>query len=155
MIVTSVAPTRTRRAWQAWALAAVELFVAYQAVSGGVGLMTDSWQLPTEWLARTPFDSWVGPGWVLIGLVGLPHLLAAVPPVLLPGRARLGILAGYLAGASLLVWIAVQVALLQVYFFLQPVIVGIGLIEAGLAYWWQRRTVASTRRAAEQVLQDS
>ena len=88
---------------------------------------------------RTPFETWVGPGWVLICLIGGPQVLAAVPPVLLPGRPRLGILAGYLAGGSLLVWIAMQVALLQVYFFLQPVIAVIGLIEAGLAYWWQRR----------------
>ena len=145
MTVTTPATTRTRRAWQAWTLAAVELFVAYQAVSGGVGLITNSWQLPTEWLVRTPFESWVGPGWVLICLIGVPHVLAAVPPVLLPGRPRLGILAGYLAGGSLLVWIAVQLALLQVYFFLQPVIVAFGLIEAGLAYWWQRRTRSTDR----------
>lgn len=142
MTITAVAPTRTRRTWQAWTLAAVELFVAYQAVSGGVGLMTDSWQLPTEWLVRTPFETWVGPGWLLICLIGVPHVLAAVPQVLLPARPRLGILAGYLAGASLLVWILMQVSLLQVYFFLQPVIVVIGLIEAGLAYWWHHRVRA-------------
>lgn len=130
------APAPLTRTWQAWVLAVVELFVAYQAFSGGAGLINDSWQLPTEWLLRTPFDTWVGPGWVLIGLVGVPHVLAAVPVVLLPGRPRLGILAGVLAGASLLLWIAVQVALLQVYFFLQPVIAGLGLVEAGLAAWW-------------------
>ncbi len=142
--MTFATTTRTRRTWQAWALAVVELFVAYQAVSGGVGLMTNSWQLPTEWLARTPFQTWVGPGWVLICLVGVPHVLAAIPPVLMPGRPRLGILAGYLAGGSLLVWIAVQVALLQQYYFLQPVVAVIGLIEAGLAFWWQRRTSAGS-----------
>ena len=142
--------TRTRRFWQAWALAAVELFVTYQAVYGGIGLMTNTWQMPTEWLARTPFDSWVGPGWVLIGLVAVPHLLAAVPPVLMPARPQLGILAGYLAGGSLLLWIAVQLALLQVYFFLQPVIVVLGLIEVGLAYWWQRRTTRSTVRRSDE-----
>jgi hypothetical protein len=142
MSVTTTAITRTHRTWQAWTLAVVEIFVAYQAVSGGVGLMTDSWQLPTEWLVRTPFQTWVGPGWLLICLIGVPHVLAAVPQVLLPGRPRLGILAGYLAGASLLVWILMQVSLMQVYFFLQPVIAGIGLIEAGLAYWWHRRTRA-------------
>ncbi len=136
----STASTHPRRPWQAWTLAVVELFVAYQAVSGGVGLMTNSWQLPTEWLVRTPFHTWFGPGVVLICLVGVPHLLAAIPPVVLPGRPRLGILAGYLAGGSLLVWIAIQVALLQVYFFLQPVIAVIGLVEAGLAFWWQRRS---------------
>lgn len=130
---------RPRRPWQAWTLAAVELFVAYQAFSGGVGLITDSWKLPADWLVRTPFETWVGPGWVLIGLIGVPHLLAVVPVILLPGRPQLGILAGLLAGGSLLVWIAVQLALLQVYFFLQPVIAVIGLVEAGLAYWWRHR----------------
>lgn len=101
----SVEEGSVRRPWQAWALAVTELFITGQAVYGGVGLITDSWQLPTEWLARTPFDTWVGPGWVLIALVGLPHLLAAIPVVFLPRRPRLGILAGYLAGGSLLVWI--------------------------------------------------
>lgn len=139
MTAATVAEPRTKRTWQALSLAVVELFIAYQAVSGGIGLMTDSWQLPIGWLQRTPFDSWVGPGWILIGLIGLPHLLAAVPALLMPGRPKLGILAGYLAGGSLLVWIVMQLALLQEYFFLQPVIAGIGLLEAGLAYWWQRR----------------
>jgi hypothetical protein len=134
-------PTRSRRTWQAWTLGAIELLVTYQAVSGGIGLMTNSWHLPTEWLVRTPFDTWVGPGWILIGLIGVPHLLAAVPTLLLPGRARLGVLAGFLAGGSLLVWIAMQLALLQILFFLQPVIAVIGVIEAVLAYWWLRRTL--------------
>ena len=135
----SVEEGSVRRPWQAWALAVTELFITGQAVYGGVGLITDSWQLPTEWLARTPFDTWVGPGWVLIALVGLPHLLAAIPVVFLPRRPRLGILACYLAGGSLLVWIGVQVTLLGIYFFLQPVIVVIGIIEAALAFWWSRR----------------
>lgn len=128
-----------RRPWQAWALATVELFVVVQAVYGGIGLITDDWALPAEWLVRTPFSTWEGPGWVLIALVGVPHLLAAIPVLFLPGRPRLGILAGHLAGASLLVWIVLQLALLGVYFFLQPVIVVIGVVEAGLAYWWSRR----------------
>jgi hypothetical protein len=143
--------SRPRRAWQAWTLAAVELLVTYQAVSGGIGLMTNSWQLPTEWLVRTPFDSWTGPGWILIGLIGVPHLLAAVPALLMPARPRLGILAGFLGGGSLLVWIVMQLALLQVYFFLQPVIVAIGVIEAGLAYWWRRRTLRHAAQVGPRV----
>jgi len=127
------------RPWQAWALAVLELFVAYQAWSGGQGLLTDTWELPVEWLVRTPFDSWVGPGWVLIGLVGVPHLLAALPVLFLPRRPQLGILAGILAGASLLLWIVVQLAVMQVYYFLQPMIAVIGVIELGLALWWRRR----------------
>jgi hypothetical protein len=128
-----------RRPWQAWTLAAIQLFVAYQAISGGIGLITNTWQLPAEWLVRTPFTSWVGPGWVLIGLIAVPHLLAAVPPLFLPGNPRLGILAGVLAGASLLIWIGMQLAVLQVFFFLQPVIAGIGVVELVIALLWRRR----------------
>jgi hypothetical protein len=130
---------RPHRTWQAWTLAVIQLFVAYQAVSGGVGLITDSWRLPAGWLVRTPFTSWVGPGWTLIVLVAVPHLVAAVPQLLLPGRPRLAILAGLLAGGSLLVWIAVQLAVLQVYFFLQPVIAAIGLVQIAIALSWRGR----------------
>ncbi len=137
--MTITAPTTRTRTWQAWALAAFELFVAYQAVSGGIGLITDTWALPTEWLVRTPFGSWVGPGWLLIATVAVPHVLAAVPVLFLPRRPGLGILAGVLAGVSLLLWIAIQLAVLQVYFFLQPVIAVVGLIELGLALWWRAR----------------
>ncbi len=68
--------TRSRRTWQAWTLAAVEVFVTCQAVSGDIGLMTDSWQLPTEWLVRTPFTTWSpsSSGAITAELVGLDCL---------------------------------------------------------------------------------
>jgi hypothetical protein len=44
-----------------------------------------------------------------------------------------------LAGAALVLWIAVQLALLQRYFFLQPVIAGLGVVEVLLAWAWWRR----------------
>ena len=95
--MTTAHPHPRRRPWQAWVLAGAELFVVYQAVSGGIGLINNTWQLPTDWLTRTPFDSWVGPGRLLIGLVGLPHICAAVPVLAWPRRSRLGVLAGVLA----------------------------------------------------------
>ncbi|MGV9709597.1 hypothetical protein ACWDTI_02910 [Gordonia sp. NPDC003424] len=135
-----VTPVRTtRRPWQAWTLAAVELFIVVQATWGGIALISDQWTLPRDWLTRTPFDTWVGPGWMLIVLVAIPHLLSAVAIVVEPRSPRLGILAGVLAGASLLIWIAAQIVLLQVFFFLQPVIAVIGVLEIGLALWWRRR----------------
>ncbi|MGV9671646.1 hypothetical protein ACWDPV_13805 [Gordonia sp. NPDC003504] len=124
------------RPWPAWVLAVVEAFIAYQAVSGGVALIDDRWGMPREWLQRTPFDTWIGPGWVLITLIGIPQALAALVVVV---DARPAVLAGFLAGASLLVWIVIQLALLQVFFFLQPVIAVAGLIEIGLAWLWRRR----------------
>jgi hypothetical protein len=47
---------------------------------------------------------------------------------------------GVLAGLALVLWIVVQLLVLQRYFFLQPVIVVFGLAEAGLAYAWVRRS---------------
>lgn len=131
-------PLRTRP-WSAWVLAVVEAFIAYQAVAGGIALIDDRWEMSREWLQRTPFDTWTGPGWVLITLIGIPQALAALVIVVVVVDARLAILAGFLAGASLLVWIVIQLALLQVFFFLQPVIAVAGLIEIGLAWWWRRR----------------
>jgi len=136
---------RSARRWQTWVLVAVEALVAYQAISGAIELITDTWKLPTEWLTRTPFDSWVGPGWTLIVLVAVPQLLAMAPELFLPRRPRLGILAGLLAGTNLLLWIGIQMAVLQVYFFLQPVIAGVGAVEIALALWWR----ASLHRSAE------
>lgn len=137
MDVSEPVAAATGRRWQAWVLVLIEAFVAYQAISGGIGLITDTWKLPTDWLARTPFDSWVGPGWILIGLVAVPQVLAAIPKLFLPRRPGLGILAGLLAGANLLIWIGLQLAVLQIYFFLQPVIAAIGALEVVLALWWR------------------
>ena len=45
---------------------------------------------------------------------------------------------GYLAGLLLIAWIAVELLILRRYFFLQPVIAGIGAAEILLAWRWHR-----------------
>ncbi len=127
------------RIWQAWVLLLLEFFVAYQALSGGIGLIHDNWELSIAMLAHTPFESWTGPGWLLIGLITVPHTAAAVSVLAVPRRPRLGILGGLLAGASLIIWIGMQLLLLRVVFFLQPVVVGLGIVEILLAWSWHHR----------------
>jgi hypothetical protein len=80
---------------------------------------------------------------LLIG-VAVPQLAAAA---LIGAGARPGLAAGYLAGLLLVAWIAVQLLILQRYFFFQPVIAGIGAAEILLAWRWQRsgRIVTGTR----------
>ncbi|MCK8615242.1 hypothetical protein [Gordonia sp. C13] len=129
---------RYRRTWAAAVLTVVEMLVAYQAINGGLALADDQWQMPREWLHNTPFDTWTGPGLVLIAAIGVPHALAALAVVLLPVDARIGILGGLLAGTSLVAWIGIQIALLQIFFFLQPVIVVLGIVEICLAVLWRR-----------------
>ena len=64
-----------------------------------------------------------------------------VAAALVAGRAGV---AGVLAGVALVLWIAVQLLLLQRYFFLQPVIAGVGLLEVPLASAWLRRSPAGS-----------
>ena len=84
---------------------------------------------------------------LLIG-VAVPQLASAV--VIAMGGPR-GLAAGYLAGLLLVAWIAVELLILQHYFFLQPVIAAIGLAEVLLAWRWQR--VSTTARARSQNAQ--
>ena len=75
------------------------------------------------------------PGVALLIGVAVPQFAAAA---LIVAGARPGLAAGYLAGLLLVAWIAVQLLILRRYFFLQPVIAGIGAAEVLLAWRWQR-----------------
>ena len=130
----AVAP---RRGAVGSALLVVLLLVAANAVYGGVGLLVDGLGIPLEWLERLPVDTWTWPGVALLGTVALPQLVAAW--FVWRRDPRAGVV-GLVAGAALVLWIAVQVLLLQRYFVLQPVIAGLGLLEAVLAGWWIRRS---------------
>ena len=73
---------------------------------------------------------------------GLPMHAAALVildriPLAGPAGQR-ALAAGYLAGAALVAWIAVQLLILQRYFFLQPVVASLGIAEIALARCWQR-----------------
>ena len=66
---------------------------------------------------------------------------------LIGSGVRPGLAAGYLAGLLLIAWIAVELLILRRYFFLQPVIAGVGAAEILLAWRWQRsgRIVTESR----------
>ena len=102
---------------------------------GGAGLIRDGFGMPDGWLAGTPLTGWVLPGVALLIGVAVPQLAAAA---LIAAGVRPGLAAGYLAGLLLVAWIAVELLILRRYFFLQPVIAGIGAAEVLLAWRWQR-----------------
>jgi hypothetical protein len=125
-------PRRMRRRLAARiALVAVEAFVAVGAVYGSVMLITDAWRLDPAMLRDLPFDTWVLPGIALAALVAVPNVVAGILVARGHPRARI---VSILTGGILIGWIVVQLALIQQYFYLQPVMGVCGLLTIGLAY---------------------
>ena len=125
-----------RRGWAGWGLFGVLCLVGVNAVYGGIGLIVNGMGMPDDWLEHTPFDSWLLPGLALLVTVALPQFAAARVVLRRDPRAPL---VGMAVGAALVLWILVQLAVLQRYFFLQPVIAGFGVVEVVLALAWRRR----------------
>ena len=128
-------PAAGRRGWLPWSLAVLDGLTGAAAVYGAAGLIRDGFGMPAGWLAGTPLTGWVLPGVALLIGVAVPQLGAAA---LIGSGGRHGLAAGYLAGLLLVAWIAVELLILRRYFFLQPVIAGIGAAEVLLAWRWQR-----------------
>jgi hypothetical protein len=128
-------PAAGRQGWLPWTLAGLDGLTGAAAVYGAAGLIRDGFGMPDSWLAGTPLTGWVLPGIALLLGVAVPQLAAAA---LIGSGERRGLAAGYLAGLLLVAWIAVELLILRRYFFLQPVIAGIGVAEILLAWRWQR-----------------
>jgi hypothetical protein len=128
-------PAAARRGWPPWSLATLDGLTGAAAVYGGTELIRDGFGMPDGWLAGTPLTGWVLPGIALLIGVAAPQLVTAA---LIGSGRRPALAAGYLAGLLLVAWIVVEVLILRRYFFLQPVVAGIGATEVLLAWRWQR-----------------
>ena len=122
------------RTWPAWILAGMLLLIGTAGVFGGVSLMRDGFGMPLGWLHQTPFTSWALPGAALLIGVAVPQFTALG---LIVSGHRWALAGGYLAGLGLVLWIAVQMLVLQRYFIMQPAIAAAGAVEILLAWLWQ------------------
>ncbi|MFR9803937.1 hypothetical protein ACL02T_16790 [Pseudonocardia sp. RS010] len=129
---TALTAANGRRATAAVrALAGLELLIAAAAIYGGVGLAAGNLiGMPDDWLAGTPFTSWLWPGVFLLLVVAVPMVAAAVLELRHDRRA---VVASVLAGAAQVGWIAVQLLVMQRYHVLQPVMSLAGLAVLVLA----------------------
>jgi hypothetical protein len=134
-------PVAEHRAWPAWILAGILLLVGAAGVFGGISLVRDGFGMPLNWLHQTPFTSWVLPGVALLIGVAAPQLTALG---LIVSGHRWALAGSYLAGLALVIWIAVQMLVLQRYFIMQPAIAGAGAVEMLLAWLWQRAPAAAS-----------
>ena len=128
-------PALPHRDWAAWLMAGLAVLTGAASVFGGIRLIRDGLGMPAGYLTATPFSSWELPGLALLAGVAVPQLAAAI---LIAAGHRWALPASYLAGAALVAWILVQLLVMQRYFFLQPVIAALGIVELALVRVWQQ-----------------
>lgn len=91
----------------------VEILLSACALGGGLVLVIaprgEIMPLPLSALAGSPFDTYLVPGLILFGVLGLGPLIAARLAWL---RHPLAPTAAFVVGAGLLVWVAVEVAII-------------------------------------------
>jgi hypothetical protein len=94
-------------------------FNVVSAVAGGIALLVSSGLgMPPTILERSPFDSFTGPGIILVAVVGGAQ---ATPLVLALLDHRLALAAAAVAAFGMIVWIYVEVSMLLFYHWLQTV----------------------------------
>jgi len=121
------------------ALLALDGFAAVSAVGGGVALATglEGSRFSPELLRGTPFRSYVIPGAILAGVVGMGSLWATIATAASP---RAGGAVSVVAGSVMMGWIAGEVAILRapearspveaVYFGVGAAMAGLGMVVA-------------------------
>lgn len=112
------------------------LLVGVLALFGGwagMSVPNGPFGISTDMLANSPFDNFFIPGLVLFVMVGLGQLFSAGFFIF---RSRYqAYVSGFFSGV-LLVWLIVQVWMLQVIEILHVVTFIIALLQAGLSIWF-------------------
>lgn len=119
-------PPRPLWALPLWAiLAALGTSALY---GGGLLVLDPSGErlgLPAAWIQGTVFGSYLVPGVVLLVVLGLGSILVLAGLLL---RRAWAWPVGVALGVATVGWILVEYAVVGHYFFLQPVIVGVGVL---------------------------
>lgn len=109
------------------ALIVLTVFGVLSAVIGAVlAIAQQGGGVPAAYLAGTPFRSFLVPGLILGGVVGGTQLAAATS---LAQRGRFALLWSAIAAFGMLLWIFIELAMLQHYSWLQSVYFAFGILE--------------------------
>lgn len=116
-------------------LLVLQILVALTAFAGGAALVVGTFAPelavsmvpPTEYLAGSPFSSYLVPGFILAIVLGGVHLVAFI---MLLRRHRWALLAAAVAAFDAMIWIFVQMIIIP-FSMLQVVYFAVGLAEVG------------------------
>jgi hypothetical protein len=112
----------------AWTLIWLEAMLSAAAFGGAVYFfLLPHDAMPTDILARTPFDTWVWPGVLLAAVVGVPSGAVAAGAAVRKPWAHIG---HPIVGLMLMGWIAVQIGIVGFIAALQPLMFAWGVAIA-------------------------
>jgi hypothetical protein len=114
-----------------YALGGLLLFGALNAFAGGYYGLSGAPGVPVEWLEGSPFSDYTIPSLILFIVVGGSLLIASVAVF---ARFHIGRTSALTAGTILLIWIAVQVAMIGYVSWMQPATTVGGLLVLLLAW---------------------
>lgn len=116
--------------WLTLSTGIFQVLIGAGAVLGGFHLVTDptggSLGMSVNWLAGTPFTSFLIPGIILLIFNGFGTLAGS--GATFSGYRFAGEIA-ILLGGGMMIWILTQVALIGLMNFLQPLYFSVGIIE--------------------------
>ena len=122
-----------------WIGIGLQIFVGVMAVPVGLAMILDPngnpVGIPHEWIAESPFGSFLIPGLFLLLVNGFGQLAAAALAI-----ARHWLAPWVMGGlaVALITWISVQVLIIPLS-VLQPLIFVIGVVQGFVALFWLRR----------------
>lgn len=107
------------------------------ALAGGIALVMrpdgSVMHFDVQLLAGSPFTDYLVPGLILGGLFGIGSLVVAVMGV---RRSRLAPFLAFAIGSAQMIWIVVELAIIQELSFLHPVFFAVGAVIAASAVPW-------------------
>lgn len=107
------------------ALSAFLAFFATMAFGGGMYGLTGAPDVPVEWLAGSPFETYFVPSLILFVVVGGSFMVAAIAVFFATTWARNAV---FTCAAVVLTWIAVQLAIIGYTSFLQVIVAAVGAL---------------------------
>ncbi len=111
----------------------LNFFTGFGAVAGGLACITDPVSplgAPLELLDGSPFETYLIPGLILIVIIGGGNLLSAA--ILIVKKRWAGYAEGTVS-CALLIWLAVQIAVIHAFSPLHGIFFLIGIIQAYIA----------------------
>ena len=112
-------------------------FIGLGGLFGGINMLADPYRpmgMTTHMIQRTPFDTFVWPGGLLLVLVGVVPLFLAVA-FLTRVHPHPGWVVAF--GVGLMAWIVTQWLVVDARLWLQPAIlaIGLGIVALGALLW--------------------